>query len=306
VVADLRQGSDRLAAMFRTALRFAFDLLPDLAAIFLAVLLAAVGMALLFLPEELKRLEEHRRTRVLIAALLLAIGVIFGVGGVISDLVQKHEEKEAAAADRTAGQKERSALEDHAATLGKQVTELLAEQSTTAKDARDARTEAQSARADLAITKKELSGQISKSESVLSTNINQYRSDTATAVGRILRPSRTLGSNKNALVRELKKAGSHEIAITVARGNQECLDFFNEIQRAFIEAGWTIGRTQFSFITKDANGLQLMMKYPEEDKLNTEQKAVALAFKSIDMQLLGALMPDMRDGGSVELYVGLQ
>src|SRR6266568_4901833 len=89
-------------------LRFGFDLLPDLAAIFLAVLLAAVGIALLFLPEELKRLEEHRRTRVLIAAALLGIGVIFGVGGVVSDLVQKHEEREQAEVDRKTTQAERS------------------------------------------------------------------------------------------------------------------------------------------------------------------------------------------------------
>jgi hypothetical protein len=165
------------------ALRFAFDLLPDLAAIFLALVLAAAGLALLFLPEELKRLEERRRTRVVIAAVLLGIGVIFGVGGVISDLVQKHEAQILADTDRAAALRERSDLETHATTLGNQVTQLLAQQAATSQDARDARQEAQSARADLALAKKELSGQISKSATVLATNINQYRTDTTTAVG---------------------------------------------------------------------------------------------------------------------------
>jgi hypothetical protein len=288
-------------------LRFSFDLLPDLAAIFLAVVLAAVGIALLFLPEELKRLEEHRRVRVFIAAALLGIGVIFGVGGVVSDLVQKHEEREQAEADRNATQAERSTLEAHATLLGKEVTQLLAEQFATAGEARSARSEAQSARAELGVAKRELSGQISQTETILTTNINQYRSDTTSAVGRMLRPARTLGDKRSALINELKKAtaGPHEVAITLAHGNQECLDLYNEIESAFKEAGWTIGRSQFFFITKDGTGLQLQIK-SMSDSLRPDQMAVALAFKTIGMQLIGGVQSDMKDGGPVEVYVGLQ
>jgi hypothetical protein len=102
------------------AFRFAFDLLPDLAAIFLALVLAAAGLALLFLPEELKRLEDQRRLRVIIATVLLAIGVVFGGGGVVSDLVQKHEDKTAAAEEKTEAKKERDKLTDQIGELIKQ------------------------------------------------------------------------------------------------------------------------------------------------------------------------------------------
>ena len=96
-------------------LRSVLNLLPDLAAIFLAVILAAGGVALLFLPEELKRLENHRKARVIIASVLLTVGIVFGVGGVISNSAQKHEEQVAARADRRAAEGERSALENQAA-----------------------------------------------------------------------------------------------------------------------------------------------------------------------------------------------
>lgn len=156
-------------------------------------------------------------------------------------------------------------------------------------------------------TRQVLSGQMAKTESALSTNINQYRADTTNAVGRILRPPRTLGDRRMALIGELRKAiaGPHEVAITLARGNQECLDLYNEIESAFKEAGWSIGRSQFPFITKDGIGLQIQIKSMEGD-LRPDQKAVALAFKSIGMQLIGGVQPDMKDGGPVEIYVGLQ
>lgn len=264
-------------------LRPIFDLLPDLTGYFFAM----AGLALVFIPEELKSLERHRKIRLVIAACIFLIGL----GAVISNSVQKQEEKNSAKAERD--------------KLTDQVTKLIVGQSTATQEAIKARAETQAVREELDKARTELAGRITKTETVLAGNINQYRTDTTTAVGKILRPARTLGDKRDALVKELKKAGSQEIAITVARGNQECLDFSNQIQQAFMDAGWKIGRTQFAFITKDANGLQLMVK-SMIGKLRPDQMAVAVAFKSIGMQLLGAEMRDMKDDGPVELYVGLQ
>jgi hypothetical protein len=82
------------------ALRFTFDLLPDVAAIFLALVLAAVGIALFFLPEEVRQLENRRRLRLWIAGALMSLSVVFGLGGVISDSVRKREDKDAAKQER--------------------------------------------------------------------------------------------------------------------------------------------------------------------------------------------------------------
>lgn len=92
--------------MPRTAKFFhdAFDLLPDLAAIFLALLLGGLGVALVFLPEELKRLEGKRKARLIIAWSLVGIAVLFGAGGVISNAVQKQEDKDAAQEQSKASQ----------------------------------------------------------------------------------------------------------------------------------------------------------------------------------------------------------
>ena len=139
----------------------------------------------------------------------------------------------------------------------------------------------------------------------MATNINQYRSDTASAVGRILRPGRTLGGKRTALVEALRKGGPGRVAFTVARGNEECLKFHNEIVAAFTEAGWKRGRSQFPFIIKDAVGLQMSIKTTNESEFSGAQMTVAMAFKSIDMQLMGGVQPALKDG-PVEIYVVLQ
>jgi hypothetical protein len=75
-----------------SALRAAFNALPDIAAILLGLILAAAGLMLPLLTEELKRLEGQRKTRVRIAVVLLATAALFGAGGVISNYVQREEE----------------------------------------------------------------------------------------------------------------------------------------------------------------------------------------------------------------------
>jgi hypothetical protein len=75
-------------------------LLPDLAAIFLALFLAAAGMALFFVPEMLRQLEDRKMIRMSLAAGLVVVGILFGAGGVISNSVQKAEERAAADQER--------------------------------------------------------------------------------------------------------------------------------------------------------------------------------------------------------------
>jgi len=151
----------------------------------------------------------------------------------------------------------------------------------------------------------QLLNQMSKTESVLRSDINAYQNAAETAVEKVLRPPRTLGPKYDSLVQELRKCGAHEVAITMARGNAEALDFANEVEQAFKDAGWTIAKTQFPFITKDAYGLRLVIKSKDESTLTPEQRCAALAFKSVDMQLTGQFAPDMKEG-PVELYIGLQ
>src|SRR5882762_874491 len=70
-------------------MRSLFDLLPDVA----GILLAALSLSLIFLPKELKVLEEHkwRWLRWGLAAIFAAVGV----GGLASNAIQKSEDKKA-------------------------------------------------------------------------------------------------------------------------------------------------------------------------------------------------------------------
>ena len=76
----------------RALLRPVFDLLPGVAGYFLAM----GGVALLFMSEELKRLERHRKLRVALATLIFAVGL----GAVVSDSIQKADDKATAQAER--------------------------------------------------------------------------------------------------------------------------------------------------------------------------------------------------------------
>ena len=86
----------------RAVLKPVFNLLPGVAGYFLAM----AGVALLFMSEELKRLERHRKMRVAFAALVFAVGL----GAVVSDSAQKAEDKATAQAERKELMKQISTL----------------------------------------------------------------------------------------------------------------------------------------------------------------------------------------------------
>jgi len=153
---------------------------------------------------------------------------------------------------------------------------------------------------------------LQKTESVLSTNINQYRTDTSSAVARIIRPPRTLGDKREMLIRELKTYGPHQIAITTARGSTEAINFSQEIESAFNSAGWTVVPTQkLSFLVRDGIGLRIVIKnLPnnitiQNTDLTPDQLAVAKAFFDIGMRADGNPMIN-GESGVTELFVGLQ
>jgi hypothetical protein len=83
-------------------LRPEFFILPDL----VGYVLAMVGLSLVFMPEEMKILEKLRKTRRGIALVVFLIGL----GAVISNSVQKQEDKETAAIDRKDAKTERDRL----------------------------------------------------------------------------------------------------------------------------------------------------------------------------------------------------
>jgi hypothetical protein len=86
----------------RGVLQPVFNLLPGVAGYFLAM----ASFAFLFMSEELKRLERHRKIRIAVAALVFAVGL----GAVISDSAQKTE-------DKTTAQTERKELMKQISTL---------------------------------------------------------------------------------------------------------------------------------------------------------------------------------------------
>ena len=157
--------------------------------------------------------------------------------------------------------------------------------------------------------------ELKATENVLNTNINQYRTDTTTAVGRILRPPRTLGDRRAALVSLLRLSGPHDIAITPARGSQEAIAFASELEAAFKDAGWKIVRTQkLVFLIKDGIGLELQVQPMPTlkdgdiipfDLLTPGQAAVAKAFSGAGIQLISNGVENGMTGPT-ELYVGLQ
>lgn len=265
-----------------------FYSLPDID----GLLVAALSLAVIFVTDDLKRLENHRTFRLVLFLLLATIGIL----GVASSAIQKQAEKQEAEAER--------------AKLTDQVSSLIAQQGKALREAKDAHDEAVhakdetiSARGDLATAKADLAKQILRSQGVLSTNINQYRTDTTSAVARVMRPPRTLGSKRADFIKMLTVSGTHDVAISAARGNEESLHFATEIEGAFKQAGWTIVRTKYPFIIKDAIGLAIWVQ--SAANLTPDQVVVATAFKNIGMELTGS--PDAATrADAVELYVGLQ
>lgn len=155
---------------------------------------------------------------------------------------------------------------------------------------------------------------LSQATATLTTNINQYRTDTNSAVGRIMRPPRTLGDRRNQLVAELKKYPGQDVAITFANGSREARDFAGEgeIESAFKESGWNIVPTvRLGFIRNDGIGLRIVTKVLvdhteiQDSDLTPNQLAVARAFFSIGMRADGNPMSS-GDSGPVEVYIGLQ
>jgi hypothetical protein len=256
-----------------------------------AVLLALISITNFVLPHIREFIANHKRTRFTVWLTFAAIGSVAVYANVRRD--------SRSAADRAVMTKQISELIEQTRTL-------TAGQAQALDEARGARQETASVRSELSAAQKELGGEISKSAGLLSENINQYRTDTTTAVGRLIRPGRTLGPARAAFVHALKSAPlPHAVGLSIARGNQEALDFGNEIIEAFKEAGWTIKDTQMPFITKDGNGVCLVMKKGGEENLNEAQKAVALAFKAAGFQMNGAEQPNIKDE-ALEIYIGLQ
>jgi hypothetical protein len=89
-----------------------FNLLPDLTGYFFAM----AGVALLFMPDDLKKLEDYRRTRLVIAALIFLVGL----GAVISNSAQK-------TADRKESDSKSQKLTDQVTSLIGQQTVLVAQ-----------------------------------------------------------------------------------------------------------------------------------------------------------------------------------
>jgi hypothetical protein len=161
---------------------------------------------------------------------------------------------------------------------------------------------------ELSDTKIELSNQLEKTESALTSNINRYRTDTSSSVAKILRPPRTLGAKRKQLIQELRFKGMHGVAFTIARGCEECLNFASQLEGAFKEAGWIIGKSTFPFITKDAIGLFMMnVKGTRNTDLTKTQLVIATAFKNIGMPLTeGNVSKNVDSNSVVQIYVGLQ
>jgi hypothetical protein len=72
-------------------LRLIFNALPDIASIFLALFLSAIALALFFLPEALKKLENQKTKRVILAWILIVVALFFGGGGFFSSIIQKRD-----------------------------------------------------------------------------------------------------------------------------------------------------------------------------------------------------------------------
>ena len=143
-------------------------------------------------------------------------------------------------------------------------------------------------------------------QEVITSDIDQYRSDTTSAVGKLLRPERTLGGKRAAFVAALKSSGPHEFAITPARGNRESTDFANELEAAFKEAKWTEVPTQVAFIIKDGEGIGMWIHDWKITPLNAAQLAAGSAFNAIGMQLTGNEAAQVKSSGPADIYVGLQ
>jgi len=104
-------------------MRAVFNFVPDVAAYFLAM----AGVALPFMPDYLSKLEQHKKTRLLIAAVVFMVGV----GAVISNSSQKFEDKVNAQADRRQLTNQLSVLVNSLAdAIGKRTDQSLAAQKT--------------------------------------------------------------------------------------------------------------------------------------------------------------------------------
>jgi hypothetical protein len=106
-----------------------------------------------FMPEDLKRLEKHRKVRLGLALLIFCIGL----GAVVSDSQQKQEDKLTAQSERDAARLERNRLSD-------QVTQLIRAQSESTQAETAAGTEMQTTRTALGAAYKDVNAHIDKTK----------------------------------------------------------------------------------------------------------------------------------------------
>ena len=257
-----------------------------------AIVLILISVSNFMLPPFREFIAQHKKTRLTLWAFCALVGCLSVAANIRRD--------NKSAADRRELTKQVSGLIDQ--------TRILTQGQASALDeAKHARLETENVRDELAKAQEALSAEISNSTGALTRNIDQYRTDTTSAVSRLVRPPRTLGDQRAQFILRLRAAPvPHEVAFSVARGSQEALGFFDEIRTAFVEAGWTIKDTQLVFITKDGIGCSLVMKKAGEENLSESQKAVAIAFKLAGFQLNGAVNEGLKDNGPIEIYVGLQ
>jgi len=101
-----------------------FDSLPDI----VSFVLAAVSLCLLFTPELSARLDKHKKTRLLLAAVIF----LLGIGAIISNKRQKAAEKEAKEIESQNERLERDRLQ-------KQISDLQEQQGKTQQELDSAR-----------------------------------------------------------------------------------------------------------------------------------------------------------------------
>src|SRR5205814_10303303 len=101
------------------------------------------------------------------------------------------------------------------------------------REAEKSNANAQLLQSRLTDAQREIASRIATTEKSVNSNINQYRSDTTSAVGKLLRPPRKLtAEQRTALIANLKRAGSYSLGIRHAEGSLESQQYLDELLEA--------------------------------------------------------------------------
>jgi hypothetical protein len=227
--------------------------LPDIS----GILLAALGVSIVFVPETIKALEAKPRIRWVIATFLFAVGL----AGMVSSHMQRRESE-------VAQERATKEIEDaEKAATNANVEATKANESVTA-----AQREIEIARAEARQAEDALTELINKRSKETTSALVKLNATTEASVKGIPHPRRIPEDMKAAIVAQLS-ANKGIITINFVGGDAESMQFAQDWEGILTRSGWKIEQGNAVFSGNPIRGVQVTVK---GDPIGSDQSFVIL------------------------------